>query len=159
MSEDQHQVALRIDGTRKKDDSALTGWEVEAYELDGLSRGEKQQVAPDALALDAVIELELANGTRILVAAEDAGRYLGEAAERGAGEAGRFEVGQALRLSGLRLPGGATRDGLGSWILKGLRIYRQGPAGMTALIAAGTFQDAQLDDHDGLYRCATMPSG
>ena len=159
MSEDQHQVALRIDGTRKKDDSALTGWEVEAYELDGLSRGEKQQVAPDALALDAVIELELANGTRILVAAEDAGRYLGEAAERGAGEAGRFEVGQALRLSGLRLPGGATRDGLGSWILKGLRIYRQGPAGMTALIAAGTFQDAQLDDHDGLYRCATDAFG
>jgi hypothetical protein len=39
--------------------------------------------------------------------------------------------------------------------LKGLRIYRQGPAGVTALIAAGTFQDAQLDDRNGLYRCAT----
>jgi hypothetical protein len=40
---------------------------------------------------------------------------------------GPLEVGPLLRLSGPRLPAGAARDGLGAWVLKGLRIYRQRP--------------------------------
>ncbi|MDP2786113.1 MAG: hypothetical protein Q8O38_16205, partial [Sulfurimicrobium sp.] len=158
MSKDPSNIKLRIDGTLKEKDTAIAEWPAEVYELDGLSRGEEQRIALEALAPDDVLELELANGTRILVAAEDAGRYLG-AAGRGEGEPGQIEVGQVLHLSGVRLPTGTARDSLGAWILKGLRVYRQGPAGMTALIAAGTFQDAQLDDRNGLYRCSTDTFG
>ncbi|MDP1898098.1 MAG: alpha/beta hydrolase, partial [Sulfurimicrobium sp.] len=151
-------IKLRIDGALKEEDTSIAEWPAEVYELDGLSRGEAQRVSLEALEPDAVLELELANGTRILVAAEDAERYLGAAA-RGEGEAGQIEVGQLLHLSGTRLPTGTARDSLGAWILKGLKVYRQGPAGVTALIAAGTFQDAQLDDHNGLYRCSTDAFG
>lgn len=158
MNDETGRVALRIDGVRKKD-AESGAWSVEVYELDGLARGTSERVEPEALDPDAVLELELVNGTRILVAAADAGRYLGEAAGRGEGGGGAIEVGQVLRLSAPRLPEGVARDGLGAWILKGLRIYRKGPAGVTALIAAGTFQDAQLDDHNGLYRCATDTFG
>jgi hypothetical protein len=143
----------------RKADATLGTWNAEVYELDGLARGTAERIQPEALDPDAVLELELANGTRILVAAADAGRYLGEAAGRGEGKVEAIDVGQVLRLSAPRLPEGIARDGLGAWILKGLRIYRQGPAGVTALIAAGTFQDAQLDDRIGLYRCATDAFG
>jgi triacylglycerol esterase/lipase EstA (alpha/beta hydrolase family)/tetratricopeptide (TPR) repeat protein len=159
MSNAQSQIKLRIDGKRKDETITLDGWTTETYELDGLSRGAAERIEPAALAPDTVLELELADGTCILVAAEDAGRYLGTAAGRGAGEADLIEVGLALRPSGPRLPAGVSRDGLGAWILKGLRIYRQGPAAMTALAAAGTFQDAQLEDRNGLYRCATDAFG
>ena len=152
MNDDTAGIALRNEGLRKED-VALGGWTAEVYELDGLARGVSER-AFETLDANAVLELELANGTRILVAAADADRYLGEAAGRGDGEAGAIEVGQVLRLSTPRLPEGVARDGLGAWILKGLRIYRKGPAGVTALIAAGAFQDAQLDDRSGLYRCA-----
>ncbi|PWB47082.1 MAG: hypothetical protein C3F18_12250 [Nitrosomonadales bacterium] len=159
MSKDPGNIRLRIDGTLKEEDTSIAEWPAEVYELDGLSRGEAQRVMPEALEPDAVLELELANGTRILVAAEDAGRYLGTAAGRGEAGAVQIEVGQLLHLSGPRLPAGAARDSLGAWVLKGLRVYRQGPAGVTALIAAGAFQDAQLDDHNGLYRCNTDAFG
>jgi tetratricopeptide (TPR) repeat protein len=159
MNEQAGGIKLRIDGVREAADSSLAGWTAEVYALDGLARGEAERLEPESLGPDAVLELELANGTRILVAAEDAERYLGPPADRGVGQAGEIEVGQVLRLSGTRLPAGVAREGLGAWVLKGLRIYRQGPAGMTALIAAGTFQDAQLDDHNGLYRCATEAFG
>ena len=154
MSRDPDQVTLRIAGARKAVDSVL-GWTVAVYELDGFSRGEPDQAARETLAPDAVLELEFANGTRILVAAEDAGRYFGAPARRGGDQNGAITVGPIPRFSGARPPGGISRDGLGAWILKGLRVFRQGPAGVTALIAAGTFQDAQLDHHNGLYRCAT----
>lgn len=159
MTKPPELIQLRIDGKRKTDDGAPAGWTVEAYELDGMSRGAAERVVPEALAPDAVLELELANGRRILVAAADAERYLGPTTARGDGQPGSLEVGQVLRLSGPRAPAGLARDGLGAWIIKSLRIYRQGPAGMTALIAAGTFQDATLDDHNGLYRCAADAFG
>lgn len=159
MSKEPFNIKLRIDGTLKEQDTSLAEWPAEVYELDGLSRGEAQRVAPEALEPDAVLELELVNGARILVAAEDAERYLGAAAGRGEGGNGQFEIGQVLRLSGTHPPEGVARDGLGAWILKGLRIYRRGPAGMTALIAAGAFQDAQLEDRNGLYRCAADAFG
>jgi len=155
MSAKPEKINLRIDGTAKQEETSLSEWSAEVYELDGLSRGEAERVELKALEPDAVLELELANGTRILVAAADAERYLAVAPGRSAGEAGQIEVGQLLRLSGTRLPEGIARDGLGAWILKSLRIYRKGPAGMTALIAAGAFQDAQLENRNGLYRCAT----
>ncbi|PPK73906.1 lecithin:cholesterol acyltransferase [Methylobacter tundripaludum] len=156
----QNQITLRVDGTLKKEDTTLVQWPAEVYELDGLSRGDAERIVPNTLKPDAVLELELANGTHILVAAGDAERYLGAAARRGDGKPGGIiEVGQILRLSGPRLPAGASRDGLGAWIIKGLRIYREGPSGVTALIAAGTFQDAQLDGRNGLYHCATDTFG
>ena len=159
MSKKPANIKLRIDGALREEDASLAEWPAEVYELDGLSRGDAQRIAPESLEADAVLELELVNGTRILVSAEDAERYLGPAAGRGEGDSGQIEIGQVLRLSGTHLPAGVARDGLGAWILKGLRIYRRGPAGMTALIAAGAFQDAQLEDRNGLYRCATGAFG
>lgn len=159
MSKAPGKIDLRIDGTRKETDTTLAEWPAEVYVLDGMSRGEAERVAPAALEPDDVLELELANGTRILVAAADAERYLGAASGRGEGKPGEIMVGQVLHLSGTRQPEGVARDGLGAWILKGLRIYRKGPAGMTALIAAGAYQDAQLENRNGLYRCATEAFG
>ncbi|MDO8836992.1 MAG: CHAT domain-containing protein [Vicinamibacterales bacterium] len=153
MHADQRRVSLTIAGTRQQDES-IASWTAEVYDVDGLSRGESR-VTPDVLPPDAVLELELRGGVRILVAAEDAERYFGPSARRNDGAASEIGVGRVLRLTGPRQPAGVSRDGLGAWILKSLRIYRTGPAGITALAAAGTFQDAQLDDRHGLYKCAS----
>ncbi len=152
MNNDETKVTLHIEGSVAQAET-VAGWNAEVYVLDGTARGTEAKVELKPLQPDSVLELELANGTRILVAAEDAHRYLGAAVGRGEGETGVISVGQALRLSGTHLPAGAARDGLGAWILKGLRVFRQGPAGMTALIAAGTFQDSRLEQRNGLYHC------
>ncbi|MCB1787258.1 MAG: CHAT domain-containing protein [Gammaproteobacteria bacterium] len=154
MSKDDDSIKVLIDGVQRGTE-ALGDWNATVYEIDGLARGEAERVKLDAIEPDAVLELELANGNHILVAAADAGRYLGEPVDRGGDVGEALEIGQVLRFSGTRLPHGVSRDGLGAWVLKGLKIFRRGPAAMTALIAAGAFQDAQLDDRDGLYRCAT----
>lgn len=147
-------IKLKIDGNPTEELERLEGWEAVSYRIDGAARGAGREPSEQALEPDAVLELELANGTRVLVAAEDAERYLGAAVGRGAGKAGEISVGPLLRLAGTHSPAGVSRDGFGAWLLKGLKVYRQGPAAMAAVTAAGTFQDAQLDDHDGLYRCA-----
>jgi hypothetical protein len=85
MSKDQDKITLRVDGTRKQLDTSVAEWPAEFYELDGASRGEAQCEKPDALDPDAVLELELANGTRILVAAADAESYLGSGRRAGRG--------------------------------------------------------------------------
>lgn len=131
-------VGLSIDGYAAGQES-LAGWDAEVFVLDGVARGVDAPAPRLALDPDAVLELELANGTRILVAAADAERYLGAAAGRGEGKPGEIAVGQVLHLAGPRQPAGAAREGLGAWVLKGLRVYRHGPAGITALVAAGTY--------------------
>ena len=146
-------ITLRIEGSASKKET-IAGWEAETYRLDGTARSVTAAPPPLDLPVDAVLELQLANGTRILVAAGDADRYLGEAVGRGEKTQGTLTVGKALHLSGARLPEGLSREGIGSWIVQGLRIFRMGPAGMTALIAAGSFQDARLEHRNGLYRCA-----
>ncbi|MBI2305839.1 MAG: CHAT domain-containing protein [Rhodocyclales bacterium] len=155
MTQETTSIELRIAGERRTDASGLPGWTAETYNIGGTARGMEPAVTNETLAPDAVLELELANGTRLLVAAEDAGRYLGTATGRGAGAAAAIEVGPMLWLAGPRAPTAAARDGLGAWALKSLGIYREGPAGMTALVAAGTFQDAALENRNGLYRCAS----
>ena len=147
-------ITLQIEGSAAREEK-VAGWAAEVYRLDGPARGTETAPHEIKLPFDAVLELELANGTSILVAAEDAERYLGAAVGRGGGQAGIITVGQALRLEGTRLPDGLSREGIGAWILKGMRVFRRGPAGMTALIAAGSFQDARLEHRNGLYRCAT----
>ncbi len=154
MSTDTKTVSLRIDGQHTATDATLPDWPAEVFAIDGLARGAAEAAATLEVPEDAVLELELASGERILVAAADAGRYLAPPPGRGADEAGVLRVGTALAISGARPLPGLARDGLGGWIVKSLRVFRQGPAGMTAFIAAGTFQDAQLGDRDGLYRCA-----
>ena len=146
-------ITLKIEG-QVVEDEPIAGWKATNYRLDGTARGVEVAPPPLELAPETVIQLQLANGMHILVAAEDVHRYLGTPLGRGEGRPGEIIVGQALRLSGTRLPEGLAREGIGAWVLKGLRIFRQGPAGMTALIAAGTFQDARLDHRNGLYRCA-----
>lgn len=147
-------ITLKIEGSAVQEEH-IAGWEAETYRLDGAARGAEAIATPRPLEADDVVELELANGMRLLVAAGDMERYLGTPLGRGEGTAGEISVGQALRLTGPRLPEGLSREGIGAWVLKGLRIFRRGPAGMTALIAAGSFQDARLDHRNGLYRCAT----
>ena len=158
MSNAATTITLHIDGSTVNSEN-VTGWEAEAYVLDGATRGAATAPSRLELAVDAVLELELHNGTRLLVAAGDAERYLGAAIGRGEGQPGEIRVGQGLRFSGPRPPAGTSRESFGAWAIKGLRVFRQGPAGMAALMAAGTFQDARLDHRQGLYRCATEQWG
>lgn len=146
-------ITLKIEGKQVHEET-IAGWEAASYRIDGSTRGLGAELLTEALEPGAVVQLQLANGLHILAAAEDVHRYLGAPLGRGAGESGEIVVGQALRLTGPRLPEGLSREGIGAWVLKGLRIFRRGPAGMTALIAAGSFQDARLDHRGGLYRCA-----
>jgi pimeloyl-ACP methyl ester carboxylesterase len=89
------------------------------------------------------------------VPAEDAARYLGGAIGRGEGQPGEIRIGASLRFNGSRVPTGGSRETFSAWALKALRVYKTGPAGMTALALAGTFQDHTLEQRLGLYRCAT----
>lgn len=146
-------ISLTIDGSSVTRGS-VADWEMEHFVLDGAARGTTADMVSRELEADAVIELELASGSRILVAAADAERYLGAAVGRGDGQREMtVTAGAALRLSGPRPPAGLSRDGIGAWILKSLRIYKKGPAGMTALTAAGSFQDGCLEHRNGLYHC------
>jgi pimeloyl-ACP methyl ester carboxylesterase len=148
-------LTLRIDGDIAENAAVTEGWDTQTFELGGAARGEGGTLHAVEIDDDDVLELELSSGAYILVAAADAECYLGSAVGRGAGKPGEIQVGATLRLAGVRPPEGLSRDGLGAWLLKGLRVYRRGPAAMVAVAAAGAFQDAQLDDRNGLYRCAT----
>ncbi|MDK9725475.1 MAG: CHAT domain-containing protein [Sterolibacteriaceae bacterium MAG5] len=130
----------------------FAGWKTTCFEIAAAARDSKERdIRPRSIPPDAVLELELDNGTRLLVAAEDAERYLGQALGRD-DEAATIRVGRGLRLSGPHLPAGPARDGVGAWTLKSLRIHEAGAAGMTALVLAGSFQDSQLDNRLGLHR-------
>ncbi|MDD3517878.1 MAG: hypothetical protein PHQ14_05980, partial [Chromatiales bacterium] len=155
MNTTEGKVTLHVEG-RLVDAETVEGWASEAYALDGVARGAGTGIPELELDADDVLELELQDGSRLLVAAADAEQYLGPALGRGEGdEKGVIHIGPMLRPSGLRPPMGTAREGVGAWMLKALRIYRHGPAGMTALVAAGTYQDAQLQHHNGLYHCAS----
>ncbi|MFM9435585.1 hypothetical protein ACFDR9_002655 [Janthinobacterium sp. CG_23.3] len=132
------------------DDHVAPEWGTETYVLSGARGLGSDEVSVPVGEAD-VVELILTDGTRLLAAADDLERYLGPPA--GGNGAATLAVGQALRPSGPHLPDGASRDGLGAWMLKALRIYRSGAGGMTALAAAGAFQDRQLQHRLGLYRC------
>jgi len=147
-------ITLKLNAASQTSES-VAGWQAETFTLTTAARGQDQAPLPVKLAPDDVLELELENGTRLLVAAEDAERYLGQAIGRGEGVTGEIQVGPALRLTGPHLPAGPSRDGMGAWMLKSLRVFKQGPAGMTALLAAGTFQDHQLENRTGLQRLST----
>lgn len=137
-------------------DETVAGWTATGYVVQPAARGAEKDAPSVLLEPGAVLEIELENGTRLLVAAEDAERYLGRAIGRdGAGAPGVIAVGPTLRLAGPHLPTVTSRDGLGAWAVKSLRVFDTGPAGMTALIAAGTAQDWQLGQRLGLYRLQT----
>ena len=154
MNKVQDKITLQL-GAESSATEDVAGWQAEVFALSNAARGDASSQQTIELEKDAVIELELQNGSRLLVAAEDVGRYLGAPIGRGEGKAGVISVGPVLRLSGSHLPSGTSRDGLGAWVLKSLRVYRSGPAGMTALAAAGAYQDSQLEHRAGLFRCAT----
>lgn len=123
------------------------GWVVEEYRIaaargPGAPAAERVSVPPET-----VVEIVLEDGSQILVTAEDAARYLGEP-DRGTGD-GVIRVGAGLRL------GGASRDGFGAWLIQSIRVFRKGPAAMSAVSLAGTFQDRILEQRLGLYRCST----
>lgn len=133
---------------------ADAGWSVSAYSLAGPARGKPGPTIEVNIDIDSILELELNDGSRLLAAAADAERYLGPAIARDGDPAASnrvIRVGTTFRPSGLRPPPPA-RDGLAAWLLKALYIYEHGPAGMTALTAAGMFQDSQLEQRRGIYR-------
>ena len=137
-------------------------WQAQHFSLAGAARGAGQPSQSVQVAPDDVLELELENGTRLLVAGEDAERYLGRAPARdgggAAGTAPSINVGPSLQLRGAPLPPGTSRDGLGAWLLKGIRVFRPsigGAADATAVAAAGAFQDSQLEQRLGLYALQT----
>ncbi|PXW92403.1 lecithin:cholesterol acyltransferase [Sphaerotilus hippei] len=134
---------------------AAAGWSADHYTLAGAARGEGDEPTRLELPADGVLELVLDNGVQLLVAAEDASRYLGPATSRGADAPATLTVGPALRLAGPHALAGTRRDGLGTWALKALKVYRTGPVGVTAVLAAGAFQDSQLDHRLGLHRLPT----
>jgi len=131
------------------------GWDTETFVLAGVARGSVGETRRLELQPDDVIELELDSGECLLVAAEDAGRYLGGGQGRGGDADPVLVVGGRLRPTGPQLPATGSRDGLGSWVLRALKVHRQGPAGVTALAAAGAFQDYQLGNRRGLQRLST----
>ena len=71
----------------------VAGWQVESYALSGTARGPEQASQKVALTPGDVLEIELENGTRLLVAAEDAERYLGRATGRDVGRDGGSDAG------------------------------------------------------------------
>ena len=70
-------IKLNLQATAVKDEP-VAGWQAETYVLSATARGAAQKPTPVDLADDDVLEIELENGTRLLVAGEDAGRYLGQ---------------------------------------------------------------------------------
>ncbi len=145
------------------------GWRADTFVLSG-ARGVGSAETVVRVGPDDVVELIMNDGTSLLAASDDLPRYLGQPGNGHNGEhrdaaatavadaadaARTILVGQALRPSGPRLPATAGRDGAAAWMLKALRVYRAGAAAITALAAAGAFQDRQLEHRLGLYRCAT----
>ncbi|MCA0187643.1 MAG: hypothetical protein LCH90_16945, partial [Proteobacteria bacterium] len=145
-------ISLELASHRSESQS---GWDTETFVLAGVARGGSGDTRRLELQPDDVVELELDSGERLLVAAEDVGRYLGGVQGRGGDADPVLRVGGLLRPTGPQLPAAGSRDGLGSWVLRALRVHRQGPAGVTALAAAGAFQDYQLDNRRGLQRLST----
>lgn len=129
-------------------------WHAESYILAPTARAAGVAPTEIKLAPNAVLELELENGIRLLVAAEDAGRYLGDTTRGGDADGAPIQVGAVLRPTALRPPPGVSRDGVGSWVLKALRVFQRGPAGVVARTAAAAFQDNQLGHRNGLFQLA-----
>ena len=70
---------------------APAGWNRRSYVLAGAARDATQPPRTVELPEGAVLEIELANGQRLLVAAEDAERYLGRARVEGGSRVYRSE--------------------------------------------------------------------
>jgi pimeloyl-ACP methyl ester carboxylesterase len=154
MSNASTPITLHIDG-RLQSTQTVADWQADVYHLDGAARGSGEELPQLSLEPDTVLELELVDSTRILVAAEDAKRYFDTVSVRGADSPTSLRISQNLRFSAARLPEESSRDGAGTWMLKALKIFNKGPSAMTALTAAGIYQDAQLGHRLGLYHCST----
>ena len=86
-------IKLKLNAAAQTNES-VAGWQARTYSLTTAARGVDQAPVPLDLAADDVLELELENGTRLLVAAEDAERYLGGGVGRGEGGPGQGQGGQ-----------------------------------------------------------------
>jgi hypothetical protein len=129
------------------------GWSVRTFEL-STGRAAEDTLADLPLEPGDVVEFELQGGQRILVAAEDVPDYFRGASRAidgtGGGE-GAIVIGATLTPPGADFAE-ASRDGLGAWFIKGLKIIRRGPAAVAAITVAGTLQDALLGQRHGVYR-------
>lgn len=144
-------VTLEISGTvlnplEATSPLGASGWRGVSFALNAGARGDGASVARVELQDSDVLLLELDNGMQWLLPADEAHTLLGSEARDGS-QAGVLRIGAALNLGDQQ-----SRDGLGHWLLKSLTVFQEGPAGMTALAAAGTFQDRELENRQGLYR-------
>lgn len=141
-------VQLTLTAARKVQDAAQFGWtSVETYQMSTVrGTGDQNEIQLD-LPPDAVLEIELDDGERVLLAADEAERYFGAAHRGGAGEPKSIEIGASLAF------GDVSRDGLGRWLIRSLTVFKEGPAAQSALSLAGTFQDLRLGQRLGVYRC------
>ena len=86
-------ITLKLEADRVSSD-IFAGWEVETFTLPTVSRGKDEITRSLDLSPDTILELELSDGTRLLVAAEDAERHLGDSKGRGGGKPGERESGK-----------------------------------------------------------------
>lgn len=129
------------------DSTEAADWRGVTFSLNAGARGANAPAQQLALQSEDVLLLQLDNGMQWLLPAEDADSVLGADARDADAPPGVLRIGAQLTLGDRQ-----ARDGAGAWLLKSLTVFQQGPAGMTALAAAGTFQDKELENRQGLYR-------
>src|SRR6478609_2950161 len=104
-------VQLTLTAACKLDDDAQAakfGWtNVVTYQM-STARGTLDQDRFDLdLPPDAVLEIELDDGERLLLSADEAGRYFGTTVRGGTGDQTSIEIGASLAF------GDVSRDGVG----------------------------------------------
>jgi hypothetical protein len=106
------------------------------------ARGAGETQVRREVGADEVIELELDDGTRLLLAEDQLADYGFTRSRAGEG----IEIGPWLQVADA-----PRRDGAFGWALRSLRLWKS-PAGMSMATLAGTAQDAVLQQRLGWYR-------
>ncbi|OEZ52573.1 hypothetical protein [Janthinobacterium lividum] len=106
---------------------AAPGWHGQTHVLSSARGIGSCRIALDIGPSD-VVQLLLCDGSSLLAGSLDLPRYLGPATAARDGAPASIEVGLALRPQAARQPPGASRDGLGAWMLRAVRVYRCGAA-------------------------------
>lgn len=125
------------------EDSVQPGWGSQEWRLATARSSAGEPVSVDLID-DEVIELELDDGSSLFLLADQLESY-GFRPSRSAG--GGIEIGVFLQPP----DAGSSRDGLGRWALRALRLWKN-PVGAGVFAAAGAAEDARLGQRRGWYR-------
>lgn len=146
-------ITLQVSAQRAQASMLGEDWSCAQYFLSKQSRGaDADSWQTIELKTGDVLELELEDGQVLLVAAEDAPRYLGAGKIDAAGDL-TLQLSESL---GGQLPPLAelTRGGLGRWLVRALRVFhvsKSVPA-VAAFTLASEFEAQQLAGHPGLFQ-------